>query len=219
MARPHNRIEVNVSRLPVSCRILVEDTIDLANENGFCVKLLDVPIIYLDPKTQSMPITGVFEEDLCRLTTAARRPLDRWVGVLAHESCHLDQCLEKTRVWKNGDYVYDFDEWLEGRKHIPPAILRRYTRFIQHLELDCEIRTTEKIITYNLPIDIPTYIQQSNAYVYFYEAVRRTKKWCRKGTQPFIEPTIYKRMPKDFLPLDEYANLTPRMLNLFKQFM
>jgi hypothetical protein len=200
---PRHIIETDIKRLPLPCRNLVERTITLANEYDFKIKLLDQKSVNVG----NIPCEGYLDGEDKVLAVAIARPVKDWMGVFTHEGCHLDQYVENTRIWKKGERVGDFDEWLNGEVYLTPSTLRRYTRYIQHMELDCEIRTTDKIIEYGLPIDVDNYILQSNAYVWFYQAVRLLKKWHRPGKPPYKNPDVMKKMPKTFKPIEEYQEI------------
>lgn len=216
---PRHLIERNIDRLPRSCRDIIGDTLDLATEHKYRVKLHNKKFIYLEPKTKELPCQGFFFEHGRTIEIATRRSLETWIGVFAHESCHFDQALERTRIWRNGDRVADFDEWVMMRHHLPPSKLWRYTKYVQHLELDCEIRTVKKIEQYDLPIDRTSYIQQANAYVWFYHAAANFRRWSRPGHPPYRNPDIIKRMPKRFLDIDEYQQMPYGMLKAYDRAM
>lgn len=212
-------IETNIDRLPRSCRNIIEDTLDLATQEKFKVKLHKTKYIWIDPETRTLPCQGFFYEEGRTLEVATRRPYEMWIGVFTHESCHFDQCLERTRIWRNGDRVSEFDDWVMGNLYLPPAKLWKYKRFVQHLELDCEIRTVEKIKQYDLPIDVKLYTQKANAYVWFYHASALLHRWSIPGRPPYENPDVVKRMPKRFLDIEEYQEMPSAMLKAYDRAM
>jgi hypothetical protein len=51
-------------------------------------------------------------------------------------------------------------------------------RDIQECERDAERRGLKLIKKYKLP-DVKDYIQRANAYILFYEVIRKHRKWCK----------------------------------------
>lgn len=135
----------------------------------------------------------------------------------AHEYCHYTQ-------WMDGRMVLDDDddqiwEWLAG-KDFPYSVVERSVRSSQLLESDNERRTVELIQKYELPIDLTTYRQKSNAYALFYNVVLKTRRWA-STTPVYSVPEIYGKLPGDRILSDEeimedvppwfYKAVVPRM--------
>src|SRR5688572_14536815 len=59
--------------------------------------------------------SGFFQEEPERILAVALGHPD-WFEVLIHESCHMDQWLEKSSVWKNSLSCIPLDKWLKGKK-------------------------------------------------------------------------------------------------------
>lgn len=112
------------------------------------------------------------------LGVGTKRPINEWLPVLAHESCHMDQWSEGFSLWKESESLkYNiFGDWLQG-KRCEKKEAYKCIDVLKNIELDCEKRTVEKIKRYNLPIDIKEYIQKANSYIFFYNHMKKTKRW------------------------------------------
>ena len=199
--RIRNKIEVSLNRLPKTCKNFVEDTIQYANSKGYKVKLLNKKYEFIG----SLPVGGYFDEESKEIAVACRgKPIERWIGTLAHEGCHLDQWVQDKKRWDVGSFIGELDEWFEHEAELSLKKIKRCIKEVQALEHDCETRTIEKILCYDLPIDVDRYAQQANTYVWFYTIAGRKRKWFKKGFAPYMIPSIYNKMPKYIMPLDAY---------------
>jgi len=85
------------------------------------------------------------------------------LDILVHESCHLDQYLEKSKHWfakeLSNSNIWD----IEWKQKYPRKYLNAIKKTCE-LEIDCNIRSVKKIKKYNLDIDINNYISSSNCY-------------------------------------------------------
>ena len=140
-----------------------------------------------------------------------------WLPIFVHESCHKDQYLEKTDIWnrKIGD-EYDaleiFDMWIDRHIELLPHQLRPVLENIVQVELDCERRSVIKIQKYNLPIDIPEYIQKANSYIWYHHAAAHARAYTQRSG-PYENPDIWTKMPVDFNR--NYSSIKSKMLKLF----
>jgi len=145
---------------------------------------------------------GYFDDSAKELVVGTKNPLNLWLRVLVHESCHLDQYIHFPKsynkcinnVQKLNDYLQNPVGELKDKEEILHSVLK--------LELDCEKRSVEKIDAYRLPIDKETYIKEANEYLFSYKKALRTKKWD-DGTKPF-DREIRDLMPSHFLPISSY---------------
>jgi hypothetical protein len=138
-------------------------------------------------------------------------------SILIHESCHLDQWAKKTDIWKKIDGIELIDEWLSG-KEIDEKKLNNIFKKVIELELDCEKRSVEKIKRYGIPLDIEKYKQRANAYILFYNYVKKHRKWSIPGNPPYGDKILsyspkrwlknYNKIPKKLEEAyDKYLNL------------
>lgn len=185
---------------------LIADTAQICISNKISFLLKNTPSVQAEG---TIECSGYFDEDSLVVATGTHQ--EKWLPILLHESCHLDQFVEKIDIWKNGENSIDYiDSWLNG-KDISKSKLIRYIQSVVALELDCEIRSVKKIKKYDLEIDTPLYIQKANAYIFSYWATLRDKEWF---SFPYNKKSIYSKMPKNFLTLREYCNEN-KYLNLY----
>jgi len=136
-----------------------------------------------------------------------------WVDVLVHESCHLDQFVEKHPLWLKADTgITMIEKWCKGAQYSKDRIIQAFRDTIE-LELDCEKRSEKKIKKFKLDIDLVRYRKQVNSYLFSYWATYRNKKWW---AFPYNNPKIVRRMPEVFLPLKEYHNPDTDYLRYFR---
>lgn len=155
--------------------------------------------------------SGYFDSVNRKLAVAKNRA--DWLQLLVHESCHVDQWLEQSKVWDREERLgnYQLDNWLLG-KHFDTRSIRRAVNNIIRLEHDCERRALTKIAEYDLPINQLSYIQRANAYLYSYHRVFQTRKWVPQVYEKF---SIIKHMPEKLLPVERYLTLPKRLENVF----
>lgn len=174
------------------------------------------------PGTGGMMVSGYFDDKSNPpvLACAIGKPLEKWIETLVHESCHMDQWKEKSKIWASIyadgiDCDKRMDEWLAGKKEFTKEEYTYFIRTMQAMEIDCEKRSVEKIKNLNLPIDINKYIKAANSYMYFYSIMLETHKWC--DVAPYDVPEIMDIMPEYFPDTEEYNNISDEMLNLYKE--
>ena len=159
---------------------------------------------------------GCFEEvndgnTLGILSCAVGKPLMEWLPTFVHETCHKDQCVEQIDCWTDGmidnmDPMDFIDLWIRNHIELSRQQKDHYFEAAIRIELDCERRALDKILKYNLPIDPTEYIKKANAYVLFYQVMRRTRKWYTIGKEPYAIPEVWEQMPDCFLLDGEYLN-------------
>lgn len=202
--------------MPAEVRAFVDATIKRANKYERRVVLLNDEFVMAD----GLRCGGYYESDLSdrHLIAACGKPLDVWLGTLVHESCHMDQDIERSDVWlagedSDGDVLYQ--EWLAGHCELTPEYLKQWTQQVQGLELDCEMRTAKRITEYNLPLNLDEYVRAANSYVYFYTMSAKRRSWY--VTPPYAS-AIVASMPTSFLPLEEYWNISPELEALYDEY-
>lgn len=172
------------------------------------------------PGSTAFMVSGYFDDKIGpTLACAIGKPERDWYEILVHESCHMDQWVQKDPLWlnidSNGiDSDKGMDEWLGGKQFS----VDEYTHFIrtmQAVEIDCEKRSVKKILDLNLDIDTPSYIKRANSYLFFYSIMLETHKWC--DVAPYNVPEIVNMMPSHFLEEHEYHEVSLELLNLYKQ--
>ena len=119
----------------------------------------------------------------------------KYVELLIHESCHMDQFLNKTPKWiqeRNSDSLTIFWDWLKTQEKIN---INQHLLNVQLMEAECEQLAVQKIIDLDLGINTNQYIQKANSYLLFYNILKETKKWCDYPPYRFKE--IWTQMPSD----------------------
>lgn len=139
---------------------------------------------------------GWFDPDKKELHCAFPTKLQRkYVELLIHESCHMDQFLNKTPMWereRKQRSLEIFWEWTKGKN---ATHISSHLKNIQLMEAECEQMAIQKIKNLGLNINLETYTQKANTYLLFYTVLKETKKWCDYPPYRFKE--IWKQMPKD----------------------
>jgi hypothetical protein len=187
------------------------DTIEKAREHN--IKII------LDPNkvefTPGYECSGLFDADNSELIVNINKPQNLWLPVFVHEVCHMDQFIEDCEIWKNcyiknNDVSGILDMWLQHIVDLNQTQLDEVTNKILDLELDCEKRAVEKIKKYKLDININDYIKKANAYVYFYRALAKTRKWTSAEVSPYVLKEVWEKMPIKFLKdQSEYKSNDP----------
>ena len=148
---------------------------------------------------------GWFDPDTLELYCAFRHWSKAQLELLVHESCHLDQHIQKTKIWTDAirfDAWNKWGRWLDGEE-FKRAEVRKFMRLIQLAEMECEQMSVDKIKRFRLPIDIKRYRAKANSYILFYTLMLDTRKWVdNKG--PYKFPSIVAMMPTDRI-IDEFS--------------
>lgn len=172
------------------------------------------------PGTGNMQVSGYFDDKIGpTLACAIGKPERDWYEILVHESCHMNQWIERDPLWlniyANGiDCDKGMDEWLSGKQfHVDEYTY--YIRTMQAVEIDCEKRSVKKILELDLDIDVIDYIKRANSYLFFYSVMLETHKWC--DTAPYNVPEIVNIMPGYFLEESDYHKVPTEVLNLYKE--
>lgn len=114
-----------------------------------------------------------------------------WIEVFAHEYCHFTQDKDGMFAELDEDKLW---EWLEG-KELSEEELDRAVSESRELEADNERRTVELLKKYAVPVDLDHYARKCNAYILFYNTVRRDRKWSSEGKpRPYDVPEILEKM-------------------------
>lgn len=125
--------------------------------------------------------------------------------ILIHEYCHYIQWKIRRRWFGNRAKACGIVfEWIDG-KNYSKKVLDKAFRDVLELELDCELNSIALIKSYKLDVDIEKYVNASNAYLLFYQIVRKHRKWCRNGS-PY-NSKIMKLMDSTHKPLDYYLDI------------
>jgi hypothetical protein len=186
---------------------LLAKTVDTCLKNNIGFYLINDTHVQID---NNIKCSGYFDED--DLKVAIKKPEEDWLPILVHESCHLDQFLEKSVLWAGGECgINTIDSWLQGKEFNKIKLQKSFEDTIK-LELDCEKRSLQKIKKFKLRINTLNYIQRVNAYLFSYWATYRDRKWY---PFPYNNPRIYKRMPEKILSLNFYLDKNSDFLKYY----
>jgi hypothetical protein len=143
-----------------------------------------------------------------RLTIATGGDTNNWLQVFLHETCHLDQQLERPTWFEACDkMVTNLDNWL-GRSPEVKDINWEDIKKIIELEHDCESRSIEKIKNFNLPIDLEEYAQKANSYLESYSNTFKNRQW---DSAPYTNPERWGICAKELLPLEHFTCLPQKV--------
>lgn len=212
---------LKLGNTPTEFKPLVRDIKARAKEN-------EVKIIIEDSKhilSHGSKISGYFtEEDDCGnpvLKIAGQ--IKDFYRVLIHESCHMDQWIEKDSTWI--DPIYDeynigidtfLDMWIKGVFELNQEQLLKYINYIKHVELNCEMRSVQKMEKYQLPLDKENYTQRSNAYIFWHNMIMLERSWYKIDKRLYNIESIWSVMPKKFLEVSEYDKMPRKYIEAFE---
>lgn len=129
---------------------------------------------------------------------------DDWIEAYVHEYCHFTQWVDGTLTEDNDLDVYQ--SWLTGTEHSDDDVAHSI-KAAQLLEADNERRTTKILAEHNL-CDIGKYMQRSNAYVHYYNCIKKWRLWDN-GNHILSVSQIIDRMPSTFIYSDAEFLSTP----------
>lgn len=154
--------------------------------------------------------TSVGWADDKEVRIATKRPIPTWIDVFVHETCHLDQHLQRPRWHKvREDAVGKMDDWLLGKKI---DNIKKYMLFVIELEWDCEQRSMRKISRNKLPVNLKTYAQMANAYILGYHWTLANRKWCKKS---YETTRVWTQMPEKLVSLKVATNPPKQLTDLY----
>jgi hypothetical protein len=127
-------------------------------------------------------------------------------GIFVHESCHIDQMLDKKSIWYDEDLQTEKD-WLDllTRKKVQKSKkIEKYFKKTLELELDCEKRAVKKIKEYGLNINVKDYIKRGNIYLFSYYCFYHQKCWYDSKFRIYDQTEIIEQMPIKYLTVEDY---------------
>lgn len=157
-------------------------------------------------------LSGCFDDKSMLLICAMKKP--GYLGILAHEYCHMIQWATKAPIWIKANTAGSYEAWskhLDGEE----VEMDEHFQIMRDLELDNEKRTVALIKKLSLPIDVREYTKKANAYVMLYNYMRITGRWPHPKRSPYNNQVILAAMPDKF-SLD-YSKIPARLFNIFQQ--
>jgi len=164
------------------------------------LKLVNKPYVI----TGGMSCGGYFDASNLILCLGMDSPEGIRLGSLAHEANHMEQWAKKKKVWTDFEITGGLDIgvlislWLKRLVELNDKQLTEYIRKSQNLELDCEKMAVKVIRKWGLDINIDRYIQMANAYVKFYEVMKRERKWYKRWYLLGQDRLLLDSMPTEF---------------------
>ena len=207
-------IDVNINRLPSNVQFFIKSIVETCKVHNVPLSMTKTDVVKCPP--ENIECAGYFDDNPLHFATACKGHYNNWLGIFVHESCHLDQWLENSENWIVDISGYDdsplviFDRWITNQIEISEETKKQVIDFIVNLELDCELRTVEKIKKYNLPINLNKYIQMSNAYVWSYRLIGETRNW--NFSSIYSLPNVWSKMPNHFT--NDYSILPNDIRNI-----
>lgn len=163
--------------------------------------------------TDGVKCGGFFDDAATPPVLAFAQGREDFLGLMAHEYCHMTQWLDGIPLWKEAEEALSgLWDWLSGEEI---ENIEKSINTARDLELDNEKRTVEMIKKWNLPIDVNEYIRKANAYVLFYNYLKKTRKWSEPTNSPYINKNIVEAMSDKF-DMD-YEKLSPELFELYKR--
>jgi hypothetical protein len=179
-------------KMPLNQEDLIIDVFEKCRKNNINVRLAA-------NRNGEDKSTGSFCED----EFVSVIDIDDWMEIFVHESCHLDQYLEKSPLW-NHPLVKDFNIFdADLLKHCPDKAEKAFWVWCE-LEIDCDIRVLKKLKKYNLDIDVKKYIQKSNCYHQSYYYFQKYSIFYDLDNIPYANEELYSTFSdKEMLSVEE----------------
>lgn len=153
---------------------------------------------------------GWFDEDKKELVVAMGH-IDS-MGILVHEYSHMHQSIENIPIWKPSLEGCDkMDKWLSGKT---VRNIDFYIDAVKYMELDNEKRSAKIIKKLGLDIDLDMYIKKANAYIHFYNWIKKTRRWSTPKNSPYKNPNLLSVMSTKFNM--DYDTLPKKVEQVFK---
>jgi hypothetical protein len=189
---------MNTSGYPDAVRALMADITATAQQHGVTIRYGQGKRIRLSARQY---VGGYFDDANRQLVVATNLPLLRWVEVLVHESCHMDQWIQGCRYWNADlDQSYNvFDRFISGA--VEPDIEWALDNIVM-LEADCERRSYKKLLRYQIPVSITDYAKKANAYLLSHKAMWHYQSWYKVG--PYKHRRTWCQMPDQLLAPHQY---------------
>lgn len=172
----------------------IEDLETKCKEYGVKLVLYDMKFIESDGDK----FGGWFDDDNKELHCAFPDKIQtKYVELLVHESCHMDQWIENTKYWtieRRNNSLTEVWKILKGEK---VNKLKYHLRNVQMMEAECEKMSIQKIKDYDLGINIERYAMKANSYLLFYSVLVETKKWT--DYPPYKFKDIWRGLPDKIL--------------------
>lgn len=167
-------------------------------------------VVLTDDYTQDC--SGYFCDRDKALVVACGKPVEKWIEILIHEFCHMEQWKSDPRWDKWTDACEKTWGWLSGDYMMNKTQLMAVLDDMVELEKDCEMRAVEKIRKWGLPISVQKYVQKANVYLYSYYILPEIKQF---PTGIYDNEDLVKASPFGFKK--SYRNIPEEMRKMMLQ--
>lgn len=148
-------------------------------------------IVHPSDKIKKGEMTYTGEATAENLEISIGGPWQDWIGVLVHETCHIDQHMADSDSFDLAENALErISSWLNGTTS---SVSIGDFRTVLENEADCETRSVQKINENNLPIDVKDYIRRANAYLASYAVTFHHRVWI---PQPYRNDYLCSLMPE-----------------------
>ncbi len=199
---------------PTEYNKFVADILGKAKENQVKVIFKNSEFVYsgADDKFGS---AGYFTSDPPELAMSLKnKRIENTMGLLAHESSHMDQYLDNRVEWEKSVLSYSiFYDWVEGEDKYEEHEIATAAEDVINLELDCERRAVDKIKRYNLPIDLVEYKKKANSYLY---AIRFFSEIRKYHPKIYAHNEVWRVSPTNFK--SNYTKIPSKLLKAYQEY-
>jgi hypothetical protein len=134
-----------------------------------------------------------------------------WLETYIHEYCHFLQKYYKTNIFKKymerRTSCYEIiTSWIFQNKIPPDKQIKEAFHLTRMLEHECEQMSASLVREFDLPVDTRRLQKKGNAYLIFYHAVEKNRKWSTKKS--IYTQDILQNMPN--VIQDKYIECAPK---------
>ena len=145
---------------------------------------------------------GAFS-DYNRTLEISESPAPSVISILVHEYSHMLQWINKDEAYiatyRGLDPTTVVNEWIEGKDFLDIELDNCFY-LTKKLEFECDRRAVEVIKKWKLPIDIEYYTKCSIGYAYYYDYIRKHRKWGNVAA--YESPEVLEKIKADFDSVD-----------------
>lgn len=206
-------IGLDLDSIPENISTFIRSELTKCQAHGIPINMPRTKVVY----SKGMRCAGFFEDDPLEFSVAIGKALRSWLPTFVHESCHMDQWIERIEPWTRRidgkEPMKMFDQWLQGNLELDADALHQVITTLVDIESDCERRSVEKIKQNGLPIKLDTYIRKSNAYIWSYRIMQETRNWDHSGAYDYR--AVWGKMKPEFY--DDYTKLPKDIRKCFME--
>ncbi len=172
-------------------------------QDGVQLRLVDT--LYVRHPRSGILMNGCYVESPRQLVVATGKAVEEWLPIVVHESAHMDQHSERSRLffdlvvppWNKNASELLLDA-VRNPKWYTEEDVQDFLQRIVHAELDAEQRAAQKIDVNNLPLDRSEYVRRANAYLWAHAMLLETKRWYPEGSEPYQTEAVWSLCPDHF---------------------